>query len=558
MKYVIESITKTKAKYLIVLDIALMIIYLILNAGILALVSNAINLASMHYVNLTLLACASQIAISSVRGLTGFYRHISFTYLNEIFVDKVLDSDVAMFSKFSPGVIENAGSKTWQLSTLVQLIINVSSDVLSVVINIVAIWIIEPKVTLPIAVIFGVCAVLVSIINKKWDKIDKALEDTKEKRNAELDEITNGFIEARSFSGAIEAHRTSIKSYNSSLLKAIFHRQEINGLMNFIISLLDTLAMLVVLLYVVSAMLSGTNNLPPATTITLVVYLWRIIDPLLGVVFSFSDVSEYKAALPKFTQIMSYENKMVDGSIELESFNNNISIDNVSFSYDGSDNVLNNVSINIPKGSKIGICGVSGGGKSTLLKLLTRFYDVSDGSIKIDGIDIRNLTYKSLRKYIGIVHQSTYIFNGSIRDNIAYALKPAVPSDEVIMEACKKASIDSFIISLPEGLNTKVGPRGLKLSGGQKQRIGLARVFLMNPEIVVLDEATSALDNETETVVQDALSKLNGKTIITIAHRLSTIRDSDCIYVMDNHTVAESGTHRELMEANGIYAKMQK
>lgn len=558
MKYIIDSFVKTKAKYLIVLDVILLVAYLILQAEILSLVSNAINLASMHYVNLTLLACFIQVTISSVRGLTGFYRHISFTYLNELFVDKILDSDVAMFNKFSPGVIEHAGQKIWTLSTLVQVVLGMCNNVVSVVINIVAIYLIEPKVILPIIIIFTICAVLVFFINNKWEKIDKEIENDREKRNAELDEITNGFIEVRSFSGTTESHRKTIRRYNRNIMKFIFHRQQTNGGMNFIISLLDTLAMMVVLLYIVSSTLAGNNNLPPATSITLIVYLWRIADPLLGVVFSISEVSEYRAALPKFVQIMSYENKMTDGSIELESFNTDISINNISFSYDGSDNVLNNVNMHIVKGTKVGICGVSGGGKSTLLRLLTRFYDVDSGSIKIDGIDIKNLTYNSLRKYIGIVHQNTYIFNGTIRENIAYALRPAVPSDEVIMEACKKASIDNFIISLPEGLNTKVGPRGLKLSGGQKQRIGLARVFLMNPEIVVLDEATSALDNETETVVQDALSKLEGKTIITIAHRLSTIMDSDCIYVMDNHTVAEFGTHEELMAFDGIYSKMQK
>ena len=357
---------------------------------------------------------------------------------------------------------------------------------------------------------------------------------------------------------SIEFHRNNIKALNKAIKNHTLARQKINGGMDFVISLVDTLAMMFVLTYIVTMSLAGNINMPSATSITLIMYIWRIIDPLLGVVFSFSEVSEYKASIPKFSQIMEYQNKIIDGNIELESFNSGIEINNVSFSYDGSDNVLNNVSIDIPKGSKIGICGVSGGGKSTLLRLLTRFYDVDAGSIKIDGIDIRNLKYASLRKYIGIVHQNTYIFDGTIRDNIAYALAPSIPSDEVIIEACKKASIESFVVSLPEGLNTKVGPRGLKLSGGQKQRIGLARIFLMNPEIVVLDEATSALDNETESFVQDALCSLTDKTIITIAHRLSTIRDSDCIYVIDNHTVAEHGNHQQLMGINGIYANMQK
>lgn len=558
MKYVINSIVKTKAKYLIILDISLMIIYIIINAKILVWISSAIHLLSIKYVNLVLVACLVQIVISTIRGFTGFYRHISFTYLNEIFVDKILDSDIALFNKFSPGAVQNAEGKAWHLSTVVSLVINISSNILSVIVNIIAIWLIQPKVIIPIIIIFAVCVVLIVIMNNKWNDIDKESEQLKEKRNEEMDEIINGFTEVRSFSGTIEFHRNNIKTLNKAIKNYTLARQKINGGMDFVISLVDTLAMMFVLTYIVTMSLAGNINMPSATSVTLLMYIWRIIDPLLGVVFTFSEVSEYKASIPKFSQIMEYQNEIIDGSIELESFNSGIEINNVSFSYDGSDNVLNNVSIDIPKGSKIGICGVSGGGKSTLLRLLTRFYDVDTGSIKIDGIDIRNLKYASLRKYIGIVHQNTYIFDGTIRDNIAYALAPNVPSDEVIIEACKKASIEGFVVSLPEGLNTKVGPRGLKLSGGQKQRIGLARIFLMNPEIVVLDEATSALDNETESLVQDALCGLKDKTIITIAHRLSTIRDSDCIYVIDNHTVAEHGNHQQLIEANGIYANMQK
>ena len=157
---------------------------------------------------------------------------------------------------------------------------------------------------------------------------------------------------------------------------------------------------------------------------------------------------------------------------------------------------------------------------------------------------------------MGIVHQSPYIFDGTLRANIAYGRPSA--TDAEIIDACKKASIYDFIVSLPEGLDTKVGPRGLKLSGGQKQRISIARVFLTNPEIIILDEATAALDNETEQLVQDAVRAFKGKTIITVAHRLSTIRDCDCIYVVHNHKIAEAGTHDELLHAGGIYASMQK
>ena len=556
MKYIMEAIMRTKSKYLLILSIGLSCGYLVVNALTLSLLAKAINTNSMEIVKMVIIASVIQIGISTAQGFTGMYRHLSFTYLCNKFSSKILDADVAMFNKFSPGTIEHVGGKLYMMTNLPSILIGMGQDVGSVIVNLVAIWIIQPHVVLPLIGIFAVCFIVTAILNKQWGKIDKAIEKEREARDVELDEITNGFMEVRSFPNTIESHRTAIVEGNGKIVKHFFKRQKLNSGMNFSISLLDTLAMLVVLLYVVSTRLAGTSTLAATTSVTLVIYVWRIVDPLLSIVFSFSDLSEYKSAIPKFNDIMNYENSIVDGNIELSSFDNKISINNVSFSYNESNSVLENVTMEIPKGKRIGICGVSGGGKSTLLKLLTRFYDVDAGSIEVDGINIKNLKLSSLRSYIGIVHQSTYIFDGTIRDNIAYALRPSIPSDEVIMEACKKACFYDFIVSLPEGLNTKVGPRGLKLSGGQKQRIGLARIFLMDPEIVVLDEATSALDSDTEAVIQDALNGFKGKTVIAIAHRLSTIKDSDNIVVIDNHSVAEQGTHSELMEMGGIYAGM--
>ena len=264
-----------------------------------------------------------------------------------------------------------------------------------------------------------------------------------------------------------------------------------------------------------------------------------------------SDLSEYTAPMPKFNEIMLYENKIKNGSIELTSFNRSIKIQDVKFSYNDSDNVLNGVTLDIRKGEKIGICGVSGGGKSTLLKLIPRMYDVDEGSIKIDGINIKDIERESLKKYIGTVHQDTYIFNKSVMENIRFA-KPSATDNEVI-EATKKAYAYDFILSLPDGFNTEVGPKGLKLSGGQKQRISLARVFLANPDVVLLDEATSALDVETERLVQKAINQFKNKTVIAVAHRLSTIKDFDRIVVIDQHKIVEVGSHDSLLKRGGIY-----
>ncbi len=214
---------------------------------------------------------------------------------------------------------------------------------------------------------------------------------------------------------------------------------------------------------------------------------------------------------------------------------------------------MNHVNIHIEAGKSVALVGPSGGGKTTLCSLLPRFYDVGDGSISIDGEDIRNFTLHSLRSSIGIVQQDVYLFAGSIRDNIAYG-KPTA-SDEEIIEAAKKANIHDFIEALPDGYDTYVGERGTRLSGGQKQRVSIARVFLKDPKILILDEATSALDNESERHIQKSLEELaKNRTSITIAHRLSTIRNADEIIVITENGMEERGTHKELLAKNGVYA----
>ena len=230
-----------------------------------------------------------------------------------------------------------------------------------------------------------------------------------------------------------------------------------------------------------------------------------------------------------------------------------IDFQNVSFSYNADEPVLENENIHIDAGKSIALVGPSGGGKTTICSLLPRFYDVCEGSITIDGKDIRSLTLNSLRKAIGIVQQDVYLFTGSILENIAYGRPDA--SKEEIIDAAKKANIHDFIMSLPDGYDTYVGERGTRLSGGQKQRISIARVFLKDPKILILDEATSALDNESERHIQKSLEELaKNRTCSTIAHRLSTIRHADEIIVIGENGMEERGTHEQLLKENGVYA----
>ena len=230
-----------------------------------------------------------------------------------------------------------------------------------------------------------------------------------------------------------------------------------------------------------------------------------------------------------------------------------ISLKNISFKYDKSpDWILKNISMNIKAGQTIALAGESGAGKSTLASLIPRFYDVQEGAIDIDDQTIKGLKQRSLRKNIGIVQQNVFLFDGTIRENIIYG-KPDATEVELNI-AVKISNLKSFISTLPDGLDTEVGERGVLLSGGQKQRISIARVFLKDPEILILDEATSSLDNESESLIQEVLCQLSkNRTTIIIAHRLSTIMKADKIYVMKNGEIVEEGTHQQLLEKNGYY-----
>ena len=262
--------------------------------------------------------------------------------------------------------------------------------------------------------------------------------------------------------------------------------------------------------------------------------------------------------IERFNEIMDEVPDIKDAPCarDVESLGGEISFKDITFSYsDKNENVLSHLNIDVKKGDNIAIVGPSGSGKTTLCNLIPRFYDLKKGDITIDGISVKEMTLKSLRNNIGVVQQDVYLFSGTVRENITYGCVNA--TDDEFMEAAKNAGAHDFIMSLPQGYDTYVGERGLKLSGGQKQRISIARLFLKNPPILILDEATSALDNESELIVQKSLERLaRGRTTFTIAHRLTTIKNATRILVLTENGIAESGTHTELIEANGEYAKL--
>ena len=227
----------------------------------------------------------------------------------------------------------------------------------------------------------------------------------------------------------------------------------------------------------------------------------------------------------------------------------------MNFTYSDGKEVLHDIDLTIAPGKKVALVGPSGGGKTTICHLIPHFYPLESGQIKIDGINISDISFASLRKHIGIVQQDVFLFSGTIRDNIAYGDLTA--SDEAIIEAAKRANIHDYVMSLEDGYLTNIGERGIKLSGGQKQRLSIARVFLKNPAILILDEATSALDNTTEVLIQKALDELcKGRTTIVVAHRLSTIKNADEIVVITKGSILEQGTHEELLQRGGLYKRL--
>ena len=245
------------------------------------------------------------------------------------------------------------------------------------------------------------------------------------------------------------------------------------------------------------------------------------------------------------------------GAVDISHAEGNIEFKNVTYGYGDGDNVLKNVSLKIEKGKTYALVGPSGGGKTTICHLIPHFYDIREGQLLIDGVDVNNITRNSLRKNIGIVQQDVYLFNSSIKENILYGRLDA--TDDEVIKAAKRANIHEYVMSLPNGYDTVIGERGVKLSGGQKQRLSIARVFLKNPPILILDEATSALDNATEIMIQQSLDELcKGRTTLVVAHRLSTIKNADHIAVVSGGEICEEGSHDELIAQDGIYAMLHR
>nr|WP_195455792.1 ABC transporter ATP-binding protein [Ruminococcus sp. 1001713B170207_170306_F5] len=371
--------------------------------------------------------------------------------------------------------------------------------------------------------------------------------------NASLQDTLSGIRVVQSFANE-DIERAKFKKSNEAFL--VSKRDNYHCMGSFMSSNLFFQGMMYLVTLVYGGYLIAQGEMQTSDLAMYALYIGIFISPIQILVELVEMMQKGLSGFRRFLDVMETESEIrdADNAVELTDVKGHVRYDHVSFHYsDDETPVLSDISIDIPAGKSIALVGPSGSGKTTICSLLPRFYDVTGGSITVDGKDIRGLTLKSLRSQIGMVQQDVYLFDGTIKANIAYG-KPGA-SDEEIINAAKCASIHDFIMELPDGYDTYVGERGTRLSGGQKQRISIARVFLKNPPILILDEATSALDNESERWIQKSLEELSkNRTTITIAHRLSTIRDADEIIVITEDGIAERGTHAELLEKNGLYA----
>lgn len=413
---------------------------------------------------------------------------------------------------------------------------------------------INPELALIAIVMVPFLIILVTFCNIKmnaaWQNMYGKIADV----NARVEDSVSGSRVVKSFTNEdFEIARFRTDNGNFRIAKLVAYK--VMAWTHSSMFMMTRLVTLIVL--VVGAWFTLNNKLSSGELVAFILFVNVLIKPVDKISALLELYPKGMAGFRRFRELIEQEPEIKDrpDAVAVAHLNGDIVFDDVDFHYDDNKNVLEGINLNIRAGQTVAFVGPSGAGKTTICSLIPRFYDVTEGEISIDGIDIRNMTQHSLRSQIGIVQQDVFLFTGTIKENIGYGKLDSV--DEEIISAAKKAHLEDFIASLPYGYETQIGERGLKLSGGQKQRLAIARMFLKNPPILILDEATSALDTETERIIQQSLAELaENRTTLVIAHRLATIRDADRVVVVTENGIAEDGKYDELVKKGGIFARL--
>jgi ATP-binding cassette subfamily B protein len=427
-------------------------------------------------------------------------------------------------------------------------------------------WRYSPKLAaialLPVPLIGVASALFLRWIEPRY----KSIRETVARLNARLENNIGGVDVIKSFDRyEFEQDRVASRSEQ-------YHDEQIGALRlrrGFFASLRLVTGIVFVLLLFVGGrdiILGAPGALGPGSFTLFFLYLRRLYSPMRRIGRSANKYQQAKSSTERVFGLLGQTPTIADPEEPHvpETIDGDVEFDDVTFSYDDRDPVVENVTLSIEPGETVGLAGETGAGKSTLTRLVPRFYDVDSGAVRVDGVDVREYARQSLRDEIAIVGQSPYLFSGTVAENIAYgdrdvldALRNGDEVPESVVEAATAAEADRFVADLPDGYETEIGERGVKLSGGQRQRLAIARAILNDPAIIILDEATSDVDTETETLIQESLSRLIAdRTALVIAHRLSTIRDSDRIVVMDDGKIVERGTHQALVAGGGAYAAL--
>jgi len=426
---------------------------------------------------------------------------------------------------------------------------------IAVAINIVSLVYLSPELTLISLFLLPISAFVISRIGKSLKRTAKAGQEQTGLLFSAMEEALSGIriIKAFNANGFILKGFKKINLTHQKLITKTFRKKDLSPLLN---ETLGAMVMLLLVWFGGNLILDQKGNgLTGEVFMTFIIVFSQLLRPIQGISSSIANMTKANVSLERINNILEEDERIIEKpqSIVIKDLNDSVEFNNVSFGY-GQEVVLNSINLRVEKGSSVALVGESGSGKSTMMDLLTRFYDVESGEVLIDGVNVKDLTIKSLRSLIGIVSQESILFNTSVTENIAFGDEN--PSIEKVIEAAKTANAYDFIMGLETGFDTVIGERGNKLSGGQKQRLSIARAIYLDPQILILDEATSALDTESEQLVQSALERIMlGKTTFIIAHRLSTIINAEQIIVLSKGTIVEQGNHQDLLKLNGFYTK---